>query len=293
MAEHFSQHAAEAVSLRRAHWGDQQTLERFLNRDKATHLFVLSWLENHGIRPAAPGGGGFRFLLGEREGRLEGACLILARRTAMPISTSHEVAGAFGAHMTHAFAELEHIVGESSAVDVFWERYKRNRRPRLCRSQRYYVLRPDHFKDPCEPVPVRLARLEDLDALVIASAAMYREETLADPYKDNPQLFVRMHRHRILHRTSYLWCDHQGKVIFKADVSCVGRYGAQIAGVYTAPEHRGRGVARRALGRLCRELLRQHASLTLYVNDTNIPALRLYERLGFVTHCPYRTIFVT
>ena len=47
------------------------------------------------------------------------------------------------------------------------------------------------------------------------------------------------------------------------------------------------------MGDLCAKLFELYPQVTLYVNDTNLPALRLYKNLGFRHHCAYRTIFVT
>lgn len=280
------------VSLRWARWSDRRALERFLAQDPYANLFVLSWVENHGVRPATSGSS-FRVLLAERDEELIGACLLLARRTAMPVTDWPEAGHLFGQRLAGMGLALNHIVGPDLATTALWEGYKRDRSPRLSREQRTYVLWPERFEDPGAVVPTRLACLDDLDVLVEASAAMYREETLSDPFGENPELFRRMHRHRILQRTCHLWRADDGGFIFKTDLSCVGRAGAQLAGVYTAPDWRGLGIGRRALGHLCRELLTQHPYLTLYVNTCNTPAIRLYERLGFVPHVLYRTIFVT
>ena len=55
-----------------------------------------------------------------------------------------------------------------------------------------------------------------------------------------------------------------------------------VFGVWTHPDHRGRGAARHAVEHAvawARE--RGHDEIRLYVTDTNTTAIRLYERLGF------------
>lgn len=49
------------------------------------------------------------------------------------------------------------------------------------------------------------------------------------------------------------------------------------------PEHRGRGIGRRLLEQLIEAAAAQYHALSLSVDPANLPALRLYERFGFVT----------
>jgi predicted GNAT family acetyltransferase len=71
-------------------------------------------------------------------------------------------------------------------------------------------------------------------------------------------------------------------VVFKAELAVVTRHTAQIQGVWTAPEWRGRGLARAGVAAVVRDALRRVApSVSLYVNDYNTSARRVYERCGF------------
>ncbi|HEV8050343.1 MAG TPA: GNAT family N-acetyltransferase [Thermoplasmata archaeon] len=54
-----------------------------------------------------------------------------------------------------------------------------------------------------------------------------------------------------------------------------------IAGVYTRPEHRGRGLAQSVTAAVCRAAEAGGAVSTLFVREENLPAVRAYERLGF------------
>ncbi len=54
-----------------------------------------------------------------------------------------------------------------------------------------------------------------------------------------------------------------------------------IAGVYTRPEHRGRGIAQAVTTGVCRAAEAAGAVATLFVREENLPAVRAYERLGF------------
>jgi len=54
-----------------------------------------------------------------------------------------------------------------------------------------------------------------------------------------------------------------------------------IAGVYTRPEHRGRGIAQAVTAAACRAAESVGATATLFVREENLPAVRAYEHLGF------------
>ena len=71
-------------------------------------------------------------------------------------------------------------------------------------------------------------------------------------------------------------------MVFKAELAVVTRRTAQVQGVWVAPEWRGRGIATAAMAAVVRDaLLRVAPTVSLYVNDFNLPARRVYERCGF------------
>ncbi len=63
---------------------------------------------------------------------------------------------------------------------------------------------------------------------------------------------------------------------------------AAIGNVYTRRDRRGRGLATSTTGAVSAELLRLNLrTITLNVNQTNTPAVKAYQRLGFVNYCAY------
>ena len=73
-----------------------------------------------------------------------------------------------------------------------------------------------------------------------------------------------------------------GEVVFKAELAVVTPHTAQIQGVWVAPEWRGQGMATAAMAAVVRDVLRRVApTASLYVNDYNVPAQRVYARCGF------------
>ncbi|MGH7611307.1 MAG: GNAT family N-acetyltransferase, partial [Candidatus Dormibacteria bacterium] len=70
-------------------------------------------------------------------------------------------------------------------------------------------------------------------------------------------------------------------VVFKAECSAVTAEAVQIQGVWTDPALRGEGRATRAMAELCHSLLKDTGTVTLFVNDFNLTAIHVYERVGF------------
>jgi ribosomal protein S18 acetylase RimI-like enzyme len=63
---------------------------------------------------------------------------------------------------------------------------------------------------------------------------------------------------------------------------------AAVGNVYTRRDRRGRGLATLLTGAVAQELLaRGLRTIALNVAQDNAAAIRVYERLGFVCHCPF------
>lgn len=273
----------------------------YLRRDALTNLFLQTRLERffNQLHPSSQRvNPWFRVLIAEPhratrrsvERDVLGIC-VAPHRLALPVASHPTVAWQLGRTLQQSDVELSQIVGEDQAVSAFWEAFRGGHAPRLNRRQRYCALTHTRALSS-DTTPLRLARSWELDAVVEAASAMYMEETLSDPMATSPETFRLIVRQRILDRRCYVWTDAHGDVLFKADVSCSNASGVLISGVYTRPDQRRRGLARRGLAHLCRILLQTAPAVVLYVNEDNRPALRLYEGLGFDHHRPYRTVFI-
>lgn len=59
------------------------------------------------------------------------------------------------------------------------------------------------------------------------------------------------------------------------------KHRGHLVGVYTRPKHRGTGASKLLLGEVVAEASNHVQFLYLQVTQTNLPAVRLYERMGF------------
>jgi uncharacterized protein len=132
---------------------------------------------------------------------------------------------------------------------------------------------------PPDPL-VRPARIDELERYLPAAAAMFDEELgiapLSGPRGNSfrSQLAALVRAARVLVRT-----DANGEVVFKAELAVVSRHTCQVQGVWVRPDCRGRGIGTAAMAAVVAHALRLAPSVSLYVNDFNLPARRLYDRL--------------
>jgi uncharacterized protein len=278
-------------AIRTARRSDEAAVMSFLRRDAPTNLFVLAWIARHGV---VRNGGGitFSFYVAQapRSSRIVGICLLVSQRMAMPVGV-RAASKAFGERLRRLSVDLDHVVGEHEAVRGLWATYGWGRTPRLDRPQRFMVL-DSGLQLSSSRSPVRRARSTDLENLIPLARAMYREEALVDPCRGEPGTFRRIQETRIRRGQVFVW-RHGKELIFKTDISSFDpKFGAQLAGVYTVPARRGEGIATRALRDVCGELLQHVPRITLYVNEDNDGARRVYQRLGFRDHAGWLSIFI-
>jgi len=291
----FAARAPLRFVVRRAIESDRRSIVSFLERDSASNLYPLAWLQQspRGLHSSfrastmllADAGVGAR-----DPNAILGICLIVNDNMAIPSAAPQQVARAFGARL-RARSDLDHMVGEANACAWTWDAYGRGMAPRLEQTQNLYRLVGAPRCAGVEPVPLRLATLQDADLIVAASGAMYREETLSDPALEAPMAFRSMVCRSIDRQKVWMWMRGT-ELLFKAEVSNSYDGGAMISGVFTPPRLRRRGYARRGLCTLLQHLSARFPQVVLYVNGDNEAAIRLYDALGFRYHCPYRTIYI-
>lgn len=176
---------------------------------------------------------------------------------------------------------LRSFVGPIAAVTRLWERVRDwHKAPAIVRAaQPLYVLEPAGLNAPRDAAGVRLARLDDAEQIAEYSAQMMVGELGYDPRVARAGFLAGV-RHQIEAGNWWVWMI-DGRIRFQCSVGSRSRHTAQIQGVWTPPSERGRGYATAALGAIAHRLLENNPTLSLYVNDFNVSAIALYERLGF------------
>lgn len=188
-------------------------------------------------------------------------------------------------HLADYLSEIQtitsSIIGNREDVFGLWEQVATYLGPaRLIRTDQPLLALVG--KASLEPnQQVRLATADEIELVLPAAAMMFREEVGIDPLRPAT---IGVYRARVLElltagRTYILMQD--GQIIFKADVGVATKDVIQVQGVWVAPTHRGHRISGPALAAAITMMQQTAPTISLYVNDFNYRAIRLYRSLGF------------
>lgn len=172
------------------------------------------------------------------------------------------------------------IISPANLVEKLWLRLRtRLDPPSVVRLNQpvYSIRRRFDFPDLTE---ARYATLDDLEQLVPACAAMHKEEVGIDPLERDAAGYRERIRELIDRRRAIVHVQ-DGLIASKCEFSAVSEDAVQLMGVWTHPQFRRRGLAKVTLREVCGHLFRRGKNITLFVNDFNLPAIGLYESIGF------------
>lgn len=182
------------------------------------------------------------------------------------------------------------IVGPRRQVMRYWELVAGSHAPPRKVRERQFVmaLQPEDLREGEPRVVVRQARADDCATVAANSAAMIRHELEYDPMVRDPGFVAGIAQ--MIQRRLW-WVGESGGVLcFFCNVGPWSERTAQLQGIWTPPAMRGRGLAGAALSGVCKALLTSVPTLSLYVNDFNDDAIRLYERTGFRAVSEFQTL---
>jgi predicted GNAT family acetyltransferase len=185
------------------------------------------------------------------------------------------------------------VVGRAEAVAAMWPRLERAwGSPRVVRARQPLLVLDGLVSTPGDD-EVRAALPSHLDRYLAAAAAMFTEELGVSPHvSPGTSPFRARLRDLIATQRAFVRVDFRGQVTFKAEIGAVSRHTSQIQGVWVRPDLRGRGLATAALATVFRHALTLAPSVSLYVNEFNLPARRLYARLGMREHATLSTVLL-
>jgi len=214
-------------------------------------------------------------------GELTGAALYGGNL--LPVGGGPEEWRALGGHLAGTRRACSSIIGRSAAVEGMWEVLGRSwDAPRAIRAVQPLLVLDRDDDLPRGDGRVRPVRGGEIDRYLPAAAAMFTEELGQSPYRTTGA--AADYRRRVAGLIdagrAFAIFDGAGEVVFKADIGATSRHTCQVQGVWVRPGQRGQGIGTAALAAVLRHALTLAPTVSLYVNDFNAPARRMYARLG-------------
>ncbi len=255
-----------------------ETAREFLDREHALNIYLAARL--HDASAAQPPSV-LAVFRGDQLAAVATASANLAVATDPSLSGGEieQVATLLGSEIIQRSTYLRAIIAPAVIVEPLWNHLEAHYDPptvvRL--SQPVYLLETG---TGARLQHVRFSRLDELDLLVPACAAMHREEIGIDPLDRDAFGYRQRVRDLVEQRRSFVTLE-KGEIAFKCEISAETPQAVQLMGVWTAPHLRGRGYATRGLVEVCSHIIGRGQAVTLFVNDFNQPARQLYEKLGF------------
>ncbi len=223
-------------------------------------------------------------------GSIGGACSYGAQ--IIPAADGPRALAAFAEYASCKTQGVRIITGRRKDVEALWSAAAPAfPEPRAVRnSQPLYVIDRSALRYSRADANVARATFAELDEIAHNSAAMIAGEMGGDPRAIG--LDFRARTARIIEAGWWWRYRRRGRLAFMCNVGAIMPTVAQIHGVWSPPEMRGRGYAARGLGAICDHLLDEVPNLSLYVNDFNSAALALYEGVGFKRAGEFQTILL-
>jgi len=134
---------------------------------------------------------------------------------------------------------------------------------------------------------IRKPTISDINALFPLQAGYEQEEVLPKGAEFEPAVCLKGLEYLIAQNT-LLMAELEGRPVGKVNINAQSYNCLQIGGVYVRPEFRSLGIAQALTTALVQNFAAQKQHFTLFVKKTNIPARRVYDKLGFEKIGDYR-----
>ncbi len=255
---------------------------------RPVHTVVMtSFIRDNGIESELNRG---RFYGYRNEGgKLEGVALI--GHSTLVEARSEDALKALAFAARTADTPIHLIMSAGDVANSFWN-YLHGfaRAPRLTCTELLFEVGFPFPVQKCDH-DVRLARMEELEAVAAAQAEIAELECGVNPMLRDREGFLRRVARRIEQERVYVVFEND-KLVFKADVIAETDEVAYLEGIYVAPDKRGSGIGPKCLSRVSLELLSRVRNICLLSNVDFSSAHRSFERAGFHNTDACTTLFV-
>lgn len=270
---------AQVIRLRS---DDSADLHELLAENPRVNIFLKGFLEAVPMERA--------WWYGIRKGAaFTGAVLVLPGRLAVPWIPDKEEAVIIGQHLARHH-QPSMLVGPREACDEIWAFWKQRAKPISHYDQRLYTCTGVEERPPDSRF--RLATMADLDTVTTYAGLMEAEDLGTNPMLNNSGAHRRAVQERIRAGRTYV-IENDNEIVFQIVIGSKTAWGCQVGGTYVPTKHRSKGWATKGMKSLCQLLLQEFPRVTLHVNEANAPAVKVYERTGFLRDAAYRLIVLT
>jgi predicted GNAT family acetyltransferase len=249
----------------------------FLNNRFATSMFLLSNRESFGTTLGEhPSSGNFRVLL--RDGNVEGV-FSLTRRGNLLVSgdVAADTLAAIAGACAREGIPLQGVLGNWELAEHLWQGFAL---PTCSFRSKEILYQLDPLPSfPADPA-VRFLVPSDFTEWRPMRHAYQAEEGLT---RELPEDQLRANFERFCGMNEYWGLFEGGKMVSTAALNARTREIGQVGGVFTWPEHRGKGYSQRTMRQLLRDCAVVHGlrRMILFTGEANFAAQRVYEKLGF------------
>ncbi|MHB8177873.1 MAG: GNAT family N-acetyltransferase [Vulcanimicrobiaceae bacterium] len=185
--------------------------------------------------------------------------------------------------------DVRMIVGPRQPILDYWAQVQGTfAQPRLVRDRQYVMaLERARLRPSASEIEIRTAHPTEWRIVAENSAQMIAYELDSDARAaENFDGNIRLMIDRRLWWVGVV----DAKLCFFCNIGPWSEQTAQLQGIWSPPELRGQGYATQALSGICAALFKHVPTLSLYVNDFNVAAIALYERVGFQRVGEFTTI---
>ncbi|MCF0242254.1 MAG: GNAT family N-acetyltransferase [Treponema sp.] len=119
----------------------------------------------------------------------------------------------------------------------------------------------------------------------------YLKEEVAQGMETPTELYIKSNLKMLLRTQKVFAIETDGKFVAKVNTNAIGWNWVQIGGVYTHLQYRRSGYGLCLMSLLSRRIIKTGRKICLFVKKKNIPALQLYEKLGFKKSCSFCILY--
>jgi predicted GNAT family acetyltransferase len=214
-------------------------------------------------------------------GRLRAA--VFSGGNLIPVGRDAEALAEIAGEVRRFRRACSSVVGPADSIAAMWPvlarswgraRSIRHRQPVLSADRLPHSIGVDPRVRPIRPVEI--GPYED------AAVHMFAEELGVMPSTvDGGAGYRRRLLDLIDNGRAFARFDSRGRIEFKAEIGALSASTAQVQGVWVRPDLRRLGIATEAMVSVMSFALELAPWVSLYVNDYNHPARKLYDRVGF------------